>query len=790
MVRTLTRTRSLDLAQMQPGDAVTPISGGWHVGRNSAEFASTAILAPGWYRLRVSLRSASRLTIRKRIEIAFSHGETETLAWNDSLAEEVMIELPRGAVDCRITFLQAIGDIEIREFLFKRVSGPALSMAAMREKWRLLKAYQCIGPVLLRGGKLLAKARFGEFHRKVIKGLRDSRVMLSEDGNAPAMADDSASWTHRHSLPTDEAKRVREACDAMVDPPFFAVLLPVNDSTFLEARQALRAIRRQIYPHWELLIAGSGSKKYFAEFAAQAKLEKRIRIAWADERDGLPVALGRAVAMAEAERVLVLPPTAELAEDGLYQWADLLARSASERARNHSNSAGSNDSSHSALSLSLRANITALRGSLLGGLSGTDSETQPIWLTRLDKLPDEAPASLSPDVLAQWATANVPEGERGTANAIAYPLDERPLLDRARIGEAPKLAKQTLFMATDLIGINGWGHVAYAVLRGMPSFGVEFLQHPNTRVKADLLPTAFVPEVKTRHFHDKQLAIVPPFLLQRFNPDKCTALFTMWETDTIPPACVESLNRTGLVMVPSQWNLDNFRRCGVTVPMEVVPLGFDRTTYSADGSFPEVCTFGTAGALSAGGLRKNVTKVIELFRKAFPTEPDVRLRVKISPDSSAVETFGDSRIDLVQAILPHAEMLAWYRSLSAFVNTSFGEGFGLHLIEAMACGRPLITPNYSGLTMFFEPGLGYAVDYELQPVNNEIYTGRWAVPCEESIVAAMRRVYADREEAKRLGEASASKAKRFHWKHAGRKLHAALVKHGFLLARSASERAQ
>jgi glycosyltransferase involved in cell wall biosynthesis len=776
MARTLTRTRSLDLAQMLPGNGLTPIAEGWHVGLNSVEFTSDAILAPGWYRLRVSLRSTSRLTLRKRAEITFSEGESESLSWNDALGEETMFELPRGAIDCRITLLHAVGDIEVNEFRLKRVSGPALSMAAMREKLRLLKAYQCLGPVLLRGGKLLMKARFFEFHRRILKGLRDSRVMLSVDGNAPAMADESASWNHRHSLPTEEAKRVRDACDAMIDPPFFAVLMPVNDSTFLEARQALRAIRRQIYPHWELLIAGCGSKKGFAEFAAQAKLEKRIRVAWADERDGLPVALGRAVALAEAERVLVLPPTAELAEDGLYQWANCLAATRS----------GAIENVEPIAPLRVAAKqYVALRGTLLGGLSGSDTETQPIWLTRLDKLPDDAPASLAPEALAAWATANIDEAQRSSSKAIAYPLDERPLLDRARIGGAPKVAKQTLFMATDLIGINGWGHVAYAVLRGMPSFGVEFLQHPATRVKADLLPTAFVPEVKTRHFHDKQLAIVPPFLLHRFNPDKCTALFTMWETDTIPPACVESLNRTGLVMVPSPWNLDNFRRCGVTVPMEVVPLGFDRTTYSADGSFPKVCTFGTAGALSAGGLRKNVTKVIELFRKAFPTETDVRLRVKISPDSSAVETFDDPRIDLVQAILPHSEMLAWYRSLSAFVNTSFGEGFGLHLIEAMACGRPLITPNYSGLTTFFEPQLGYAVDYELQQVNNEIYTGCWAVPAEDSIVKAMRGVYADREEAKRLGELSATKVKRFHWKHAGRKLHAALVKHGFLASRVA-----
>jgi glycosyltransferase involved in cell wall biosynthesis len=750
---------------MQPGEGLTPIAQGWHAAKSQTEFQSGAELGPGWYRLRIDLRSPTRKNLRKKAEITFSHGECESFAWNESLIEERMLELPAGSTGCRVTWLHAVGDHDVREFRLERVSGAKLSLAAMREKMRLLKAYQCVGPVLLRGGKLLAKARFGEFHRKVLKGLRDGRVMLSADGNAPATADDSASWNHRHALPREDAERVKAACDAMIDPPFLAVLMPVNDDTLLEARQALRAIRRQIYPHWELVIAGCGSKKAYAEFAAQAKLEKRIRLAWADPRDGLGLAIGRAVGMAEAEQVLVLPPTAELADDGLYRFA-----SAGKRANSvPMQTAGAGG--HSPL---------AFGGRLLGGLEGTENTTQPIWLTSTKSLPDNAPSELTPQALAEWATANVPENGRVSANAIAYPLDERPLLDRARIGKAPNLAKQTLFMATDLIGINGWGHVAYAVLRGMPSFGVEFLQHPNTRIKADLLPPAFVPELKPRHAHEKQLAIVPPFLLPRFSPDRNTAVFTMWETDTIPPACVESLNRTGLVMVPSQWNLDNFRRCGVAVPMEVVPLGFDRTTYSADNSFPEVCTFGTAGALSAGGLRKNVGQVIDLFRKAFPTESDVRLRVKISPDSPAVETYGDPRIDLIQAVLPHADMLAWYRSLSAFVNTSFGEGFGLHLIEAMACGRPVITPNYSGLTAFFQPSLGYAVDYELQPVNNEIYTGRWAVPSEASTMAAMRQVYADREGARQRGGLSAARAKRFHWKYAGRKLYAALAKHEFL----------
>src|SRR5262249_1107979 len=184
------------------------------------------------------------------------------------------------------------------------------------------------------------------------------------------------------------------------------------------------------------------------------------------------------------------------------------------------------------------------------------------------------------------------------------------------------------------------------------------------------------------------------------------------ETDTLPPDAVTHLNRCGLVIVPSRWGERSFRANGVTVPIEVVPLGYDPGGFTpqplpnpspcrggAFSPFPcreggrgvRSCTFGTAGALDEGGLRKNVQRVIDLFRRAFPKQPDARLRVKITPNSPPVSTHGDSRIEVIDSALSPAELADWYRSLSAFVNASAGEGFGLHLLEAMACGVPLIS---------------------------------------------------------------------------------------------------
>jgi glycosyltransferase involved in cell wall biosynthesis len=234
------------------------------------------------------------------------------------------------------------------------------------------------------------------------------------------------------------------------------------------------------------------------------------------------------------------------------------------------------------------------------------------------------------------------------------------------------------------------------------------------------------------------------------------------------------------VIVPSHWQIECFRANGVSVPMSVAPLGFDPLVYHPSAPFPDVCTFGTAGALTSGGVRKNAQWLIDLFRRAFPDEPDVRLRVKISPGSPGVETYDDARIDVIRAVLPLPELADWYRSLTAYVNGSSGEGFGLHLIEAMACGRPIVSAEFSGLTAYFDATVGYPVDYKLVPVRNEIYNGRWAEPDEKSMIAQMHRVYANRGEAERLGGASAARAKCFTWKGAGQALARALREHGFL----------
>jgi len=730
---------------------------GWLASSVKAQFDVEGPFAAGWYRFDVKLQSADRFTIRKRADLVFESDDGRTLAqdslaWNRELNDGCLVHLPKPAARLTWTLTQSEGHFSLDHFELTRLSKSRVAIAAMREKFRLLTAFDCLRPALRRGVGMLLRGEVRTIGRKLAQGLLDSRAMrLGGYRAAPSAggwmrslsvkADEAdGAWWRRHALPADEAEQIRAKCDAMTAAAPIAVLLPIDPRKLDAGRLAALSVRRQLYPHWELLLVCAGPSSCQAQMATWLGNDPRVRVVVVDADAGLAVAVARALGQATCEQVVVLPADVELTEDALFRFVG-------ERP------------------------VGEVWKTLLAARMGNDR----IWMTSLRHIPDTIPDVFTPSAIEAWLTSDVPVADRVLLDdVIAFPLEDRSLAGAARIGTPTETTTQRLFIGADVQGLSGWDHLAYAVLVGLPSCGVEFVQHPRCLIRPDLLPPRFVPSIGMRTKRDKQLVIGPPFLIERFEPDENTAVFTMWETDHLRSADVQVLNRTGLVIVPSQWGADCFRRSGVTVPIAVVPLGYDPLVYYADGSFPTVCTFGTAGALTAGGFRKNATHVIDLFRRAFPTDPDVRLRVKITPTSPAIDTFDDPRIDVIRTTLSNTELAKWYRSLTVFINGSMGEGFGLHLIEAMACGRPLISSAYSGPTAYFDDSVGYVVGHRAVPVQSEIYSGHWAEPNDDEIIRQMRRVYADAEEARRLGDRSATRASGFTWKAAGRKLAATL----------------
>ncbi len=97
------------------------------------------------------------------------------------------------------------------------------------------------------------------------------------------------------------------------------------------------------------------------------------------------------------------------------------------------------------------------------------------------------------------------------------------------------------------------------------------------------------------------------------------------------------------------------------------------------------------------------------------------------------------------------------------------------LLEAMACGRPVIATDWSAHTDFMTEDVAYPLRVErLIPVRAKCpyYEGfRWAQPDKDHLVHLMRHIYENREEAAAKGARASEKALScWTWRQAAQKI--------------------
>ncbi|MGO9921144.1 MAG: glycosyltransferase family 4 protein [Isosphaeraceae bacterium] len=310
---------------------------------------------------------------------------------------------------------------------------------------------------------------------------------------------------------------------------------------------------------------------------------------------------------------------------------------------------------------------------------------------------------------------------------------------------------------------TGYGQIADWLGRALAARGLPVAYMPIFATEAFLPLTDQVRGRLIAHSRDPwELLLAPP--AAEPDPRKGAVTYTMWETTKLPSGCVDRLNRACAVVLPSGFCAEVFSANGVVVPLYVVPPGISATEYAPQGEPPvDVCRFGTAGRLAHGGRRKGVEDVIAAFRAAFPNEVDAALSVKIWPDCN-LPPVDDPRVTIVRTPLSTGELADWYRSLTVYVSASRGEGFGFLPLQAMACGRAAIATAFSGHGEYFDETVGYPLQFRYRPADGMyVGLGHWGVPEPDSLVARMRQVYRNRDEAARLGDAAARRARQFTW---------------------------
>lgn len=262
--------------------------------------------------------------------------------------------------------------------------------------------------------------------------------------------------------------------------------------------------------------------------------------------------------------------------------------------------------------------------------------------------------------------------------------------------------------------------------------------------------------------------------------------YTMLETDHIPEEWARQANLMDEVWVPSTFNVETFRRSGVTRPLHVIPLGIDPdhfnpqiTGYPLSGTFTFLSVF-------EWGERKAPEILLRAFNDEFDAAEPVVLVCRVLNRDGAVDVAHDvERMNLnkyggrvvisLNEVIPYHQAGALYRSADCFVLSTRGEGWGMPILEAMACGLPVIATDWSAQRDFMNHENAYPIDVErLIPAEAKCpyYKGfSWAHPSYEHLRAMMRHVFEHPNEARAKGMRAAEEVHaKWTWDHSAAKI--------------------
>ncbi|MGB1287250.1 MAG: glycosyltransferase family 4 protein [Aggregatilineales bacterium] len=192
--------------------------------------------------------------------------------------------------------------------------------------------------------------------------------------------------------------------------------------------------------------------------------------------------------------------------------------------------------------------------------------------------------------------------------------------------------------------------------------------------------------------------------------------------------------------------------------IDVTPLGYDTDIFKPHAQ-SEIDAFKAANGLPerfwlfVGTLepRKNLTMLLEAYAR-LPLSERLPLILgggkgwDYEPIFAAIEKLHLSDSIFLPGFIPADDLALWYNSAELFVYPSVFEGFGLPVLEAMACGTPILTSDASSL-----PEVAASADLCLNPTDVPVWT------------AALQRAFHDADWREKIRQAGLQKAQQFRW---------------------------
>jgi glycosyltransferase involved in cell wall biosynthesis len=175
----------------------------------------------------------------------------------------------------------------------------------------------------------------------------------------------------------------------------------------------------------------------------------------------------------------------------------------------------------------------------------------------------------------------------------------------------------------------------------------------------------------------------------------------------------------------------------------------------AEGISPDTFVIGV-NAANNDAIRKAPAEMMLAFAKFLESRPDslLCLHTAVHCDGGQdleflAESLGiTDRVKVVDqyrydaGLIQPSDLAGWYGMCDVLLAATYAEGFGLPIVEAMACGLPVITTKCSSMEELNPDGI--QVDGE--PFWNGVHRGWWIRPSIAGMVAALEQAYEQRHD--------------------------------------------
>jgi glycosyltransferase involved in cell wall biosynthesis len=276
--------------------------------------------------------------------------------------------------------------------------------------------------------------------------------------------------------------------------------------------------------------------------------------------------------------------------------------------------------------------------------------------------------------------------------------------------------------------------------------------------------------------------------LVRTVPGTVQICFTVWETTRLPLDLVKHLERADQVWVPTSWGREVLVGSGLDpLRIRVVPEGVDSTRFRPAPQ-PHLRPFFRFLCIGKWEERKGSADLVRTFCREFHPDEPVELVMhahnpfvpsqdvtRLIDQEVRAQGRGRARI-IVSDPTDLAGLVRLIQSSDAFVLPTRAEGWGLPILEAMACGLPCIVTDYGGHRTFANEDNSYLIKvhsmrtaYDGVHFRSEVETGQWAQPDLDHLAQVMRHVVRHPAEARAKGaRARRDAVRKWSWDHAAR----------------------